>query len=213
MENPWNAFFGELSEKQRKQLEYYHELLKRKNGSINLLSRKQSEQILTHHIFPCLAIGSVLPFSDGSRIMDVGTGGGLPGIPLAIRFPNCQFLLIDSIGKKICAVEEFIDAIGLCNVSTFHGRVEQLPYGQRFNVAMGRAVAAIPKFFHWSWKYIEQTHGADTNNCNDGLIYLNGGEPPSDWNSLGLPTPRIIPLEDFFLRRYAIGKWIAHFRR
>jgi 16S rRNA (guanine527-N7)-methyltransferase len=198
----------------REPLEEYARLLIEKNQVLNLVSRRQEDQILPGHIFPCLAVGTLLPFADGSEVLDVGTGGGLPGIPLAIMFPRCHFTLLDSIGKKIHAVAEFAEKLGLRNVTTCQARVENLPRLRKFDVITGRAVAALPQFLQWTWPRLSKPR--DLKNCAPdppvhGVIYLGGGTLGDDWRAPRLPQPQIFSLASHCRAPHGEGKWVAYF--
>ncbi|MDR2677145.1 MAG: 16S rRNA (guanine(527)-N(7))-methyltransferase RsmG [Puniceicoccales bacterium] len=200
----------------REPLEEYARLLIEKNQVLNLVSRRQEDQILAGHIFPCLAIGILLPFADGSEILDVGTGGGLPGIPLAIMFPKCHFTLLDSIGKKIRAVSEFAEKLNLRNVTTCQSRVENLPSRKKFDVITGRAVAALPQFLQWTWPRVRKPSNllpADPAMppSPHGVIYLGGGTIENDWHTLRLPQPQIFSLATHCHTLYVEGKWVMYF--
>jgi 16S rRNA (guanine527-N7)-methyltransferase len=136
-----------------------------------VISRKDIENLEERHILHSLAIAKVIQFKEGSRVLDVGTGGGFPGIPLAILFPQTQFMLIDSIGKKIKVVDEIVQATGLKNVETRHCRAEDLK-GQ-FDFVVSRAVTQLPVFLSWVKHRIAKRN---INTLNNGILYLKGGE-------------------------------------
>ncbi len=140
-------YFPNLTEAQIKQFEALEDLYQDWNLKINVVSRKDIDELYLRHVLHSLAIAKIIDFKSGSRILDVGTGGGFPGIPLAILFPECQFHLVDSIAKKIKVVDEVKHGLGLTNVKTSHSRVEDVKGNYDFIVS--RAVAAMPTFVHW----------------------------------------------------------------
>lgn len=162
-----NYFPNTLTEKQKEQFRLMGELYAEWNAKINVISRKDIENIYLHHILHSLAIAKVVNFPDGSTIMDVGCGGGFPGVPLAVMFPNVQFKLIDSIGKKITVVKEVSAGLGLTNVEAYHCRAEEL--NMQTDYVVSRAVTDLGEFMKWSWKKIRGGDGR-------GLIYLKGGD-------------------------------------
>ena len=141
-------YFPDLSDLQRKQLTDLEELYKFWNEQINVISRKDTENFYERHVLHSMGIAKIMAFKDGTAILDIGTGGGFPGIPLAILFPNCHFTLIDSVGKKIKVVNEVAESLGLTNVIGIHGRAESLK--EKFDFVVSRAVTAMPAFLYWT---------------------------------------------------------------
>lgn len=163
-------YFPEISELQKKQFAALYDLYVDWNSKINVISRKDIENLYTHHVLHSLAIAKLIQFTDGTKIMDVGTGGGFPGIPLAILFPKCEFLLVDSIGKKIRVATEVAAAIGLTNVQFRHCRAEEEK--GLFDFVVSRAVMPLPDLVKIIRKNIsKEQHNALPN----GLICLKGG--------------------------------------
>lgn len=164
-------YFPDLSEEQKAQFGQLEELYQNWNAQINVISRKDTDHFYERHVLHALAIAKVMSFTDGSKILDIGTGGGFPGIPLAILFPNCEFLLVDSIGKKIKVVNEVAKALGLKNVQGVHERAEKIK--DQFDFIVSRAVTAMPKFLSWTkGKFLKE----DKNPFKNGILYLKGGD-------------------------------------
>ena len=141
-------YFPELTERQKQQFAALDELYRTWNARINVISRKDIDALYEHHVLHSLGIAKAFPFSDGTKVMDLGTGGGFPGIPLAILTPGVHFHLVDSIGKKIRVCNEIIQALGLVNVTTEWTRVEKLQ--AKYDVTVSRAVASIEELIRWS---------------------------------------------------------------
>lgn len=164
-------YFPDLTDTQISQFEQIAEVYKDWNQKINVVSRKDIDDIYLRHVLHSLGIAKIQSFNPGAKILDVGTGGGFPGIPLAILFPETQFTLVDSIGKKIKVVEEVTDALGLQNVTAVNDRVEQI--SGEFDFIVSRAVAVMPSFVHWVKGKIAKTSAHDRKN---GILYLKGGD-------------------------------------
>jgi 16S rRNA (guanine527-N7)-methyltransferase len=164
-------YFQELSEKQKEQITALYPLYADWNAKINVISRKDIDNLYLHHVLHSLGIVKMLRFKDGSSVMDVGTGGGFPGIPLAVFFPNVHFHLVDSIGKKIKVAQAVADAAGLKNVSFRHCRAEE--ERQRFDFIVSRAVMPLADLAKIVGKNISPKHA---NALPNGLICFKGGE-------------------------------------
>jgi 16S rRNA (guanine527-N7)-methyltransferase len=173
-------YFPNLSEKQLEQFELLFPLYTEWNEKINVISRKDIDHLMLHHVLHSLAIAKIIDFRPGTEILDVGTGGGFPGIPLAILFPECQFLLVDSIGKKIKVVEEIAKALGLLNVQAKHARAEDID--QDFEFVVSRAVTRITPFYYWVRKKISPNHFHAIRN---GILYLKGGDLTEELEEFG----------------------------
>lgn len=187
-------YFPKLTETQQSQFEQLGDLYRDWNQKINVISRKDIENLYPHHILHSLAIAKKVNFKSGSRILDLGTGGGMPGIPLAILFPHVQFTLIDGTRKKIRVVQEIADAINLKNVSAKHIRAEELK--GKFDFVICRAVAALDKLNHWSTRLVSHKHQHAYPN---GLITLKGGDVKEEIKSLpGGSYTEIWPVTDVF---------------
>ena len=163
--------YFELNETQKKQFTLLGELYPEWNSKINVISRKDIEHLYTNHILHSLAIAVVIDFVDGTDIIDIGTGGGFPGIPLAILFPEVNFYLVDSIGKKINVVKEIVSALNLKNVEAEQLRAETTK--RKFDFVISRAVTAFPKFVGFTKKLFKKDN---RNELANGILYLKGGD-------------------------------------
>ncbi len=164
-------YFPDITEQQRAQFEALYELYKEWNSKINVISRKDFDSLYLRHVLHSLAIAKVCSFDSGARILDVGCGGGFPSIPLAILFPEANFIAADSIAKKISVVKGVNEALGLTNIEPRCTRVEQIP--ERFDYVVSRAVTAMPTFVNWIWNKIERGKKGTLHN---GILYLKGGD-------------------------------------
>jgi 16S rRNA (guanine527-N7)-methyltransferase len=164
-------YFPQLSDLQRERFTKLQELYQDWNQKINVVSRKDIDELYLRHVLHSLAIAKVQQFKPGSSVLDVGTGGGFPGIPLAILFPETHFTLVDAIGKKIKVVDGVVAGLGLTNVTTHHARVEEL--SEQFDFIVSRAVAIMPTFVHWVRGRIKKNSVHDRRN---GILYLKGGD-------------------------------------
>ena len=164
-------YFPDITENQIQQFTQLESLYNEWNEKINVISRKDMESLYEKHILHSLGIAKVMEFSPGTRVLDIGTGGGFPGIPLAILFPDSQFTLIDSIGKKISVVNAVAEGVGLTNVTAIHGRAEKLK--EKFHFVVSRAVTQMPEFLRWlKGKFEKEQFNAKHN----GVLYLKGGD-------------------------------------
>ena len=187
--------YFKLTDSQAEQFAQLDILYRDWNSKINVISRKDIDNLYEHHVLHSLAIAKFLPFQPGTTILDVGTGGGFPGIPLAILFPECQFLLIDSIGKKIKVASEIAKALGLTNVVCKQERAEEEK--QKFDFIVSRAVMPMPDLVKLVRKNISPTH------CNaipNGLIVLKGGDLKEELRQF--KEAEIIPCTQWFK-----GEW------
>lgn len=164
-------YFPQLSPVQLDQFERMKPLYEHWNAQINVISRKDMDAFYTHHVLHSLAIAKVLSFRKGTTVLDIGTGGGFPGIPLAVMFPECRFHLVDSIGKKIKVVNEVITALGLTNAVAEQKRAEELDY--TYDFVTSRAVAPWSDIFRWTAKLI---HTDGRNSLPNGWLLLKGGD-------------------------------------
>lgn len=164
-------YFTTLTGIQKAQFEELEVLYQDWNQKINVVSRKDIEELYLRHVLHSLGIAKIQQFKAGSAILDVGTGGGFPGIPLAILFPEVHFTLVDAIGKKIKVVQEVVEGLGLQNVTAVHSRVEDLD--KRFDFIVSRAVAAMPTFVRWTRGKIKKEA---VHTRSNGILYLKGGD-------------------------------------
>ncbi len=164
-------YFPNLKDEQIKKFEKLLPLYESWNEQINVISRKDLESFNERHLLHSLGIAKVIEFVPGSKILDIGTGGGFPGIPLAILFPEVQFTLVDSIGKKIKVVNEVAKTLALNNVEGIHERAEKIK--DKFDFVVSRAVTAMPQFLPWvNGKFLKE----NKNNLKNGILYLKGGD-------------------------------------
>jgi 16S rRNA (guanine527-N7)-methyltransferase len=185
-------YFPNLTEKQLEQFELLFPLYAEWNEKINVISRKDIDNLMLHHVLHSLAIAKIIDFRPGTEILDVGTGGGFPGIPLAILFPECSFLLVDSIGKKIKVVEEIAKALGLQNVKATHARAEDID--QDFEFVVSRAVTRITPFYYWVRKKISPNH---FHSMRNGILYLKGGDLREELEEFG-KKHKVFDLSTYF---------------
>ena len=197
-------YFPDITENQKKQFTALYDLYADWNSKINVISRKDIENLYTHHVLHSLAIAKLIQFTNGTKIMDVGTGGGFPGIPLAILFPDCEFLLVDSIGKKVKVATEVSTAIGLSNVQFRHCRAEEEK--GLFDFVVSRAVMPLPDLVKIVRKNIsKQQHNALPN----GIICLKGGNLESEIHSFK-KSAEADDLSMFFEEEYFLTKKIVY---
>jgi 16S rRNA (guanine527-N7)-methyltransferase len=167
-----NKYFPSLTDTQKDQFDRLMDLYVLWNNQINVISRKDIDLLYERHVLHSLGIAKVVQFKAGQKVMDVGTGGGFPGIPLAILFPDTHFHLVDSIGKKIKVVKEVASGLGLKNVSAEHERAEKV--NDKFNYIVSRAVTEFPEFYNWvKDKFLKNNKGESPPH---GIFYLKGGD-------------------------------------
>lgn len=166
-----NKYFPNLSEEQKSQFQQLETLYKDWNEKINVISRKDIDEFYERHVLHSLGIAKIMEFADGTKVLDIGTGGGFPGIPLAILFPNVEFTLVDSIGKKITVVNAVAESLGLKNVKAYHERAEKIK--DKFHFVVSRAVTQMPVFLRWLKGKFEKEQ---FNPKHNGVLYLKGGD-------------------------------------
>lgn len=196
-------YFPNLTEDQISKFEKLEDLYKDWNLKINVVSRKDIDELYLRHVLHSLAISKLITFKDGTKIMDVGTGGGFPGIPLAIMFPECSFHLVDSIAKKLKVVNEVVTGLGLTNVHTTHSRVEEID--DTYDFIVSRAVAAMPTFVHWVKGRIakKQNH-----NLKNGILYLKGGDLQEELQDYTAAT--VYNLSEYYDEAFFETKKLVH---
>lgn len=197
-------YFPDLAPIQRKQFELLQALYEEWNAQINVISRKDVDNFYERHVIHALGIAKVIKFKPGTRILDVGCGGGFPGIPLAIMFPDCDFILVDSIGKKIKVVNAVAEELGLDNVQGVHARAEAIK--EQFDFVVSRAVTAMPKFLPWvKGKFFKK----DKNAMPNGILYLKGGDLSEEMKPIKQPWERF-DLSDYFTEEFFETKAVIY---
>ena len=169
--DPIIRHFPELSDRQKEQYEALGPLYEEWNSRINVISRKDMEYLYTRHILHSLAIARVCSFDAGAKIVDIGCGGGFPSVPLAIMFPEAEFVGVDSIAKKIRVVEGIIEGAGIENLRAVNCRAEQL--GEKFDYVVSRAVTEMARFMPWAWSLLRK---GERGSLPNGILYLKGGD-------------------------------------
>lgn len=199
-------YFPEINQTQRIQFEKLFELYRFWNEQINVISRKDFDLLYERHVLHSLGIAKVMRFKTGTEVLDVGTGGGFPGIPLAILFPEVNFTLVDSIGKKIKVVTEVAAGIELKNVKAFHKRAEELD--QKFHFVVSRAVTEFPVFHSWvKNKFFKENF----NDLPNGILYLKGGDLKEEFGRF-YNQAKFFELKDFFSEEFFETKKVVYFK-
>ncbi len=201
---PYGEWVSFLTPGQIQQLQALRPLYAEWNAAINVISRKDFDQFEERHVLHSLAIARAMRFAPGSRILDVGTGGGFPGIPLAIAYPDCEFVLVDSIGKKIKVVQAVVDALGLQNVTAIHGRAEEVD--GRFDFVVSRAVTRLAKFLPWvRTKFASRS----INPWPNGILYLKGGDLAAELSEVK-PATEQLPIPAWFPQPFFETKFVVY---
>ncbi|MBK7409883.1 MAG: 16S rRNA (guanine(527)-N(7))-methyltransferase RsmG [Saprospirales bacterium] len=199
-------YFPKLSEVQVDQLTRLGPLYEEWNAQINVISRKDIGNLYERHVLHSLAIARVISFAKGTNVLDLGTGGGFPGVPLAILFPETSFTLVDGTGKKIQVVQAVSEALGLKNIQAFHKRAEELK--ETFDFVLSRGVAPLDKLMGWCRPLLrqKQVHGLP-----NGLLALKGGNLKQEVKDLGKKEyVEIFPIQDFFQEAYFDEKFVVY---
>ncbi len=196
-------YFPNLTETQILQFSQLETLYKDWNAKINVVSRKDIDELYLRHVLHSLAIAKVQGFNPGASILDVGTGGGFPGVPLAILFPESTFHLVDSIGKKLKVINGVAEALKLNNIKTTHSRVEAID--EHFDFIVSRAVTAMPAFVTWVKRKIKKKQLHDLKN---GILYLKGGDLSEELRSF--PKATLYNLNTFFEEDFFETKKVVH---
>jgi 16S rRNA (guanine527-N7)-methyltransferase len=214
-------YFSDFTPEQLKQLAALEPLYREWNSRINVISRKDIDSLYEKHVLHSLAIAAAfdpiaIGFEHNSEILDLGTGGGFPGIPLAIFFPEVKFHLVDSIAKKIKVVDAVVSEIGLKNVTTQHGRAEEIR-NRKFDFVVSRAVAPLKELWKWSRPLIRNKHPASSiqypaSSIQPGLICLKGGDLAKEIQESGT-RPRMIELSELFKEEYFKEKYLLFIPR
>lgn len=205
-----DKYFPNFTAEQKARFEQLTPLYADWNAKINVVSRQDIENLEERHVLHSLAIAKVLQFKPGAQVLDLGTGGGFPGIPLAIFFPETKFVLVDGTGKKIHVVREVASALGLQNVTALHARVEELKMNGQFDFVVSRAVTTLDKLLIWSQRLLKKKHSHAYPN---GLIALKGGDLRAEIKALpgkGDTYTEIFPIQDFFKEAFFEEKFVVY---
>ncbi len=197
-------YFPDLSQQQKEQFRALYDLYADWNSKINVVSRKDFDQLYVRHILHSLAIAKVCRFEAGARILDVGCGGGFPSVPLAILFPDAQIVAADSIGKKITVVKGVCEGAGIKNIDARNTRVEQIP--EMFDYVVSRAVTEMPVFVKWIWNKIERGQKGTLAN---GILYLKGGDLTEELAATKIKWTEF-PISEFFEEEFFETKKVVY---
>jgi 16S rRNA (guanine527-N7)-methyltransferase len=206
-------YFSDFTAEQLARFSALEPLYKEWNAQINVISRKDIGALYGKHVLHSLSLAAVFDFPEGSQVIDIGTGGGFPGIPLAIFFPGVHFFLADSIGKKLKVVKAIKESLGLENVTIMHIRAEEI-HGKKFDVAVSRAVAPLKDLWRWSKPLLRKSDAASRESAAghlpaaSGLICLKGGDLSAEISESGT-RPRVWEIHRLFPEETFIGKYIV----
>jgi 16S rRNA (guanine527-N7)-methyltransferase len=198
------SYFPDLSPEQIRQFEALEGLYQTWNAQINVISRKDTDHFYERHVLHSLAIAKIVQFLPGSSVLDIGTGGGFPGIPLAILFPEVQFHLVDSIGKKIKVVQEVAASLGLQNVQASHARAETIK--DRYDFIVSRAVTQMPVFLTW---VKGKSAKKNLHNFKNGVLYLKGGDLSEELAGLRYPVKEF-PISEYYKEEFFETKKVVY---
>jgi 16S rRNA (guanine527-N7)-methyltransferase len=201
-------YFSDFSPSQLQQFEALEELYKEWNEKINVVSRKDIDQIYLHHVLHSLSIAAIANFKPGAEVIDIGCGGGFPCIPLAIFFPEVTFHAVDSIGKKLKVVHAVAESAGIKNITTQHSRAEEIK-NKKFDFAISRAVAPLKELWIWSKPLLKKEN---RNEINNGLICLKGGDLHQEIFESGT-RPKMMSVFDIFNEAYFKEKYIIYVQK
>jgi 16S rRNA (guanine527-N7)-methyltransferase len=200
-------YFADFSPKQKEQLDLLLPLYKEWNEKINVISRKDIDNFYLHHVLHSLTITTQFEFEKGASIMDLGCGGGFPGVPLAIFFPETEFYMVDSINKKLNVVKEIAATIGLTNITAKHTRAEDIK-DRKFDTVVSRAVAPLKELWQWSKPLIKRIK-TDNENVPNGLICLKGGDLTKEIQESGC-KPYVWDIDKVFPEEYFKEKYMLY---
>jgi 16S rRNA (guanine527-N7)-methyltransferase len=201
-----SKYFPGLEPFQVSRFDALYDLYSEWNAKINVISRKDIDSLYERHVLHSLGIAKVMSFAPGTKVLDVGTGGGFPGIPLAIMFPGAEFTLVDSIGKKINVVKGICEALGLQNVKAYHERAEKV--NDKFHFVVSRAVTEFPVFYNWVRdKFLRENLNALPN----GILYLKGGDLKEEFGKY-YERARFFDLKDHFSEEFFDTKKVVYYR-
>jgi 16S rRNA (guanine527-N7)-methyltransferase len=203
-------YFPNLSPEQQERFARLVPLYTEWNAKINVISRQDIENLEERHILHSLAVAKAMTFKPGARLLDLGTGGGFPGVPLAILFPDVEFLLVDGTGKKIRVVQEVAAAVGLQNLTARHGRVEDLKMNGQFDFVLSRGVATLDQLLRWSQSLLKRKHQHAYPN---GVVALKGGDLQPEIRALpgrGSDYSEVFPIRSFFKEPFFDEKMVVY---
>lgn len=199
-------YFPELTKYQQQQFVQMYDLYVHWNAQINVISRKDIDFLYERHVLHSLGIAKVIRFKPGTKVLDVGTGGGFPGLPLAVLFPETTFHLVDSIGKKIKVLEGVASGIGLTNITAQHVRAEKI--NDRYHFIVSRAVTEFPEFYNWMNRKILKENFNDLSN---GILYLKGGDLKQEFGPHFLKAT-FYELKNYFTEEFFDTKKVVHYK-
>jgi len=199
-------YFPQLTATQQEQFEKMYDFYLHWNAQINVISRKDIDLLFERHVLHSLGIAKVMPFKPGTKVLDVGTGGGFPGIPLAVMFPETSFHLVDSIGKKIKVVQGVAAGLGLTNLTAQHERAEKI--NDRYHFIVSRAVTEFPEFYNWICKKVLKENFNDLPN---GILYLKGGDLREEFGK-HYDKATFYDLKNYFEEEFFDTKKVVHYK-